>query len=92
MRKELAAKRRRVKRSAGEQMVIDINAGSVWAEPRTLLLSYELHAFAPHHPPVAAFLQRWMDNSRTALERFFDPLSARGVRFWRGATASLLRE
>jgi DNA-binding transcriptional regulator YbjK len=59
--------------------VIDIIAGSVWAQPRTLLLSYELYAFAARHPAVAAVMQQWMDNSRSALERFFDPLTARAL-------------
>ena len=56
-----------------------IIAGSIWATPRTLLLSYELYAFAARHPPVADVMRRWMGNSRVALERFFDPLTARAL-------------
>jgi DNA-binding transcriptional regulator YbjK len=59
--------------------VIDIIANQVWAEPRTLLLSYELYAFAARHPPVSAVMQHWMDSSRGALGRFFDPLTARAL-------------
>ncbi len=59
--------------------VIDVIANQVWAEPRTLLLSYELYAFAARHPPVGAVMQRWMDSSREALGRFFDPLTARAL-------------
>ena len=59
--------------------VIDIIADHVWSEPRTLLLSYELYAFAARHPPVGAVMQRWMDSSREALGRFFDPLTARAL-------------
>jgi DNA-binding transcriptional regulator YbjK len=59
--------------------VIDIIADSVWAEPRTLLLSYELYAFAARHPPVSAVMQQWMESSRIALGRFFDPLTARAL-------------
>ncbi|CAM3123752.1 MULTISPECIES: TetR/AcrR family transcriptional regulator [Sphingomonas] len=59
--------------------IIDIIAGSVWAEPRTLLLSYELYAFAARHPSVSTVMQGWMNNSRAALERFFDPLTARAL-------------
>ena len=66
-------------RDSAREAVIDIISGSVWAEPRTLLLSYELYAFAARHPPVAAIMQRWINNSPTALERFFDPLTARGL-------------
>lgn len=59
--------------------VIDIIANQIWAEPRTLLLSYELYAFAARHPPIGAVMQNWMDNSRGALSRFFDPLTARAL-------------
>ena len=59
--------------------VIDIIANQVWAEPRTLLWSYELYAFAARHPPVGAVMQRWMDSSRESLGRFFDPLTARAL-------------
>lgn len=66
-------------RDGAREAIIDIIAGSVWAEPRTLLLSYELYAFAVRHTAVSAIMQRWMDNSRAALERFFDPLTTRAL-------------
>ena len=66
-------------RSEAREAVIDIIAGSIWAEPRTLLLSYELYAFAARHPSVTAVMQQWMDSSRQALGRFFDPLTARAL-------------
>jgi DNA-binding transcriptional regulator YbjK len=66
-------------RDQAREAVIDIIAESVWAEPRILLLSYELYAFAARHPPVGAVMQRWMDSSREALGRFFDPLTARAL-------------
>jgi DNA-binding transcriptional regulator YbjK len=64
---------------SAREAVIDIIAGSIWAEPRTLVLSYELYAFAARHPPVSAVMQQWMDTSRVALGRFFDPLTARAL-------------
>lgn len=66
-------------RSAAVNAVVDIIAGTIWADPRTLLLSYELYAFAARHPAVGAVMQQWMDSSRQALERFFDPLTARAL-------------
>jgi DNA-binding transcriptional regulator YbjK len=66
-------------RDGARAAIVDIVAESIWAEPRTLLLSYELYAFAARHPPVTAVMQRWMDDSRAALERFFDPLTARAL-------------
>jgi DNA-binding transcriptional regulator YbjK len=66
-------------RSEAIGAVVDIIAGTIWAEPRTLLLSYELYAFAARHPAVSDVMQHWMDSSRSALERFFDPLTARAL-------------
>lgn len=66
-------------RSEAIEGVIDIIAGSIWADPRTLLLSYELYAYAARHPEVTAVMQQWMDNSRAALGRFFDPVTARAL-------------
>lgn len=66
-------------RVAACSAVIDIIANQVWSEPRTLLLSYELYAFAARRPPVSAVMQRWIDSSREALGRFFDPLTARAL-------------
>jgi len=66
-------------RDSAKEAIIAIIAGSIWATPRTLLLSYELYAFAARHPPVADVMRRWMGNSRVALERFFDPLTARAL-------------
>lgn len=66
-------------RSSACEAIVDIIAGSIWAEPRTLLLSYELYAFAARHPSVSSVMQSWMNNSRAALERFFDPLTARAL-------------
>jgi len=66
-------------RASAREAVIDIIAESIWAETRTLLLSYELYAFAARHPPVSAVMQQWMDSSRAALGRFFDPLTARAL-------------
>lgn len=66
-------------RDSAKDAIVAIIAGSIWATPRTLLLSYELYAFAARHPPVADVMRRWMSNSRVALERFFDPLTARAL-------------
>lgn len=66
-------------RDGAKDAIVSIIAGSIWATPRTLLLSYELYAFAARHPPVADVMRRWMSNSRVALERFFDPLTARAL-------------
>jgi DNA-binding transcriptional regulator YbjK len=66
-------------RTEARTAVIDIIHDQIWAEPRTLLLSYELYAFAARHPAVGTVMQQWMDSSRDALGRFFDPLTARAL-------------
>ncbi len=66
-------------RETAKAAVVSIIAESIWATPATLLLSYELYAYAARNPPVAVVMQRWMQNSRDALERFFDPLTARSL-------------
>jgi DNA-binding transcriptional regulator YbjK len=66
-------------RDSAKEAIIDIIAGSVWATPRTLLLSYELYAFAARHPSVAGVMRAWMAKSRAALERHFDPLTSRAL-------------
>lgn len=59
--------------------VVDIIAGDVWAQPATLLLSYELYAFAARNPDLQAVMRGWMAASRQALGRWFDPLTARAL-------------
>lgn len=66
-------------RESAKAAVVSIIAESIWATPGTLLLSYELYAYAARHPTVASVMQQWMHNSRSALERFFDPLTARAL-------------
>lgn len=61
------------------QAVVDIIAGNIWSTPRTLLLSYELYAFAARRPELAAIMRDWMQVSRDALGRFFDPLTCRAL-------------
>lgn len=61
------------------QAIVDIIAGNIWSTPRTLLLSYELYAFAARKPELAAIMRDWMQASRKALGRFFDPLTCRAL-------------
>ncbi|MBT0676778.1 TetR/AcrR family transcriptional regulator [Komagataeibacter oboediens] len=61
------------------QALVDIIAGNIWSTPRTLLLSYELYAFAARKPELAAIMRDWMQASREALGRFFDPLTCRAL-------------
>ncbi len=58
---------------------VDVIAGNLWSTPQTLLLSYELYAYAARHPEIAAIMRGWMARSRAALGRHFDPLTARAI-------------
>ena len=49
--------------------VVDIIANQIWAEPRTLVLSYELYAFAARHPAVSAVMRQWQISPLQRLSR-----------------------
>lgn len=59
--------------------VVDVVLGTHWATPRNLLLSYELYAYAGRNPALQSVMRSWMARSRQALERHFDPLTARAL-------------
>lgn len=40
-------------------------------------LSYEFYAYAIRHPEVRSMVEDWFARSQAALERFFDPVTAR---------------
>lgn len=61
------------------EIVVDEIIGEPEAMPRTLLLSYELYAFAARHPALRAVMQAWMRRSRCALEQHFAPETARAL-------------
>ena len=48
-------------------------------DPRDLALSYELYAYAIRRPEIATMVEAWFARSQQALERFFDPVTARLV-------------
>jgi DNA-binding transcriptional regulator YbjK len=54
-------------------------AERVWSDPRTLALSYELYSMALRDPSVADIMRNWMNETRTALRQYFDPLTCRGI-------------
>lgn len=68
-----------VDREAAITAAVDVITGNVWSTPRTLLLSYELYAYAARHSELANIMRGWMNKSRAALGRHFDPLTARAI-------------
>lgn len=61
------------------EAVVDLVVSDAWASPRTMLLSYELYAFAARNPPLRRVMQDWMAKSRAALERHFAPETAKAL-------------
>lgn len=59
--------------------VVDIIAGSVWAEPAYAPAELRTLCLCRSPSAVAVVLQQWMNNSRAALEVFFNPLTARAL-------------
>lgn len=61
------------------EAVVDLVLNDEWATPRTMLLSYELYAFAARNPPLRQVMRNWMANSRAALAQHFEPDTAKAL-------------
>lgn len=59
------------------QAVIDLIASDVLTDPQELVLTHELYTLAAREPGFRRLTRDWMSRSRRALERHFDPLTAR---------------
>jgi TetR/AcrR family transcriptional regulator, regulator of biofilm formation and stress response len=44
---------------------------------REAALSYEFYAYAIRHPEVRSMVEAWFERSQRALQRFFDPVTAK---------------
>ena len=53
--------------------------GDAGQDPREWIVSYELYLAALRNPALRSVTESWMCRSRTVLERFVDPVTARGV-------------
>jgi DNA-binding transcriptional regulator YbjK len=65
-----------------EQFVVavtDLIHGLVADDPRDWAVAYELYLAALRDPALRTVTEAWMRTSRTVLERFVDPTTARGV-------------
>lgn len=60
-----------------EQAVIAIIAEDVFDSQRDLVLTHELYTLAARKPAFRDMTNAWMARSRAALERHFDPVTAR---------------
>jgi TetR/AcrR family transcriptional regulator, regulator of biofilm formation and stress response len=59
--------------------VTDLIHGGADADPRDWAVAYELYLAALRDPALRSVTESWMRTSRTVLERFMDPTTARGV-------------
>ncbi|MBO9555996.1 TetR family transcriptional regulator [Cellulomonas sp.] len=57
--------------------VVDLISVDVLADPRELVLTHELYTLAARDPRYRRLTHAWMARSRRALERHFDPTTAR---------------
>jgi DNA-binding transcriptional regulator YbjK len=64
-------------REAGARAVVDLVLHGVFPDARELVLTHELYTLAARDPAYRALTDAWMARSRTALERCFDPATAR---------------
>jgi TetR/AcrR family transcriptional regulator, regulator of biofilm formation and stress response len=59
--------------------VTDLIHGAAGADARDWAIAYELYLAALREPALRSITESWMRTSRAVLERFVDPLTARGV-------------
>jgi TetR/AcrR family transcriptional regulator, regulator of biofilm formation and stress response len=64
-------------RAAAVEAVIALVADDLLGSPHDLILAVELYVAAARNPALRAVTQEWMQRSRQALERHFDPTTAR---------------
>jgi DNA-binding transcriptional regulator YbjK len=61
------------------QAVTDLVHGDAGADDRDWAVAYELYLAALRDPALRTVTESWMRRSRSVLERFVDPVTARGV-------------
>ena len=59
--------------------VTDLIHGAAGASPREWAVAYELYLAALRNPALRTVTESWMRRSRHVLERFVDPVTARGI-------------
>lgn len=59
--------------------VTDLIQGAAGADQRDWAVAYELYLAALKNPALRTVTESWMRRSRAVLERFVDPVTARGV-------------
>ena len=64
-------------RESAREGVVAIIRGDVFSSTRELVLTHELYTLAAREPRYRELTAAWMARSRAALERHFDPESAR---------------
>ncbi|WP_447925351.1 TetR/AcrR family transcriptional regulator [Georgenia muralis] len=62
---------------AARQAVVAIILEDVFGDDRELVLAHELYTLAAREPAFRSITTAWMERSRAALERHFDPETAR---------------
>ena len=63
--------------AAARAAVVDIITRDVFGDRRELVLTQELYTLAAREPRFRSICNAWMASSRAALERHFDPATAR---------------
>jgi DNA-binding transcriptional regulator YbjK len=64
-------------REGGARAVVEIIRSDVFPDARDLVLTHELYTLAAREPAYRTLTNAWMARSRAALERCFDPATAR---------------
>lgn len=66
-------------RAEAEAAVVDLICGPAYADPREMVLIFEMYAFANHNPVVAEITRTWLYRSRDSLCLHFPVGTARAL-------------
>jgi len=66
-------------RTEAEAAVVDLICGPAYADPRQMVLIFEMYAFANHNPVVAEITRTWLYRSRDSLCLHFPVSTARAL-------------
>jgi len=66
-------------REAAIEAVVQLACGGFWQTQRNMTLVFELYAYMARRSELRQLVAKWIDSSHRALERHFDPRTARAL-------------
>jgi len=66
-------------RDEAREVVVQLICGGLWASERNMVLQFELYAYMARNDRLRKVVADWTARSHQALERHFDPMTARAL-------------